>query len=105
MLKPPPLTLYRGAFANHCCRGKAVSITYWYVRACLWVLGRVGVCMRISACSLANRAATRMRHIVTSFVAPRSPSYFSVLSHKRCNLWKKGIEHKICVLIFSTTFV
>jgi hypothetical protein len=61
--------------------------------------------MRMSACSLANPAATRMRHIVTSFVAPRSPSYFSAFSHKGCNFWKKFIEHKRCVLIFSTAFV
>ena len=29
--------------------------------------------------------ATRMRHIVTSFVAPQSPPYFSTLFHKRCD--------------------
>ena len=45
--------------------------------------------------------ATRMRHIVTSFVAPLAPPYFSTLSHFR----EKVTEHKMCVLIFSTTFV
>ena len=49
--------------------------------------------------------ATRMRHVVTSFVAPESPPYFLALSHKRCDFRKKGIERKISVFIFSTTFV
>jgi hypothetical protein len=72
----------------------------------MWVLGRVGVCMPISASSLADPAATRMRHIVTSFVAlSLSLPHFSALSHKRRNFWKKVIEHKICVLVLSTTFV
>ena len=44
----------------HCSCGKAISITYWPVcaclrlRACMWLPRRVDVCMRISACSLAN---------------------------------------------------
>jgi hypothetical protein len=46
-----------------------------------------------------------MRHIVTSFVAPLSPPHFSTLSPTRCDFRKKVAEHKICVLIFSTTFV
>jgi hypothetical protein len=45
--------------------------------------------------------ATRMRHIVTSFVAPLAPPNFSALSHKRCDL-KKVIELKMLVLIFCT---
>jgi hypothetical protein len=45
-----------------------------------------------------------MRHIATSFVAPRSPLHFSTLSHKRCDFRKNVIEHKISVLILSTTF-
>jgi hypothetical protein len=70
----------------------------------MWVPGRMGVCLRISACSLAFSTATRMRHIVTSFVAPRSPPHFSKLSHKRCSFRKKVIEHKMCALILSTIF-
>ena len=62
------------------------------------------MCTRISACSTARTAATRMRHIVTSFVAPRSPPHFSTLSHKRYDFRKKVTEHKMCVFILSTTF-
>jgi hypothetical protein len=49
--------------------------------------------------------ATRMRHIVTSFVAHLAPSHFSTLSHKRRDYRKKVIEHKMCGLMFSTTSV
>jgi hypothetical protein len=77
----------------------------------------VCACLRVRACgypgawacacayvhvALLIRHATRMRHIVTSLVVPRSPLYFSTLSHKRCDFREKVIEHKMCVLIFST---
>jgi hypothetical protein len=95
-------------FRDHCSRGKAMSIAYWYACACvcMWAPGRVGVCVRIRACSLDNPTCNaRMRHIMTSFVAPRSPSHLSTLSHKRCNLREKVIYHKMRVFVFSTTFV
>jgi hypothetical protein len=45
---------------NHCCRGKAIRITHLSAcvceRACVWVLGRFGVCMRVPTCSLAYLA-------------------------------------------------
>ena len=43
-------------------------------------------CARVA--SLVQRA-TRMRHIVTSFVASMVPPYFSTLSHKRCHFREK----------------
>jgi hypothetical protein len=60
--------------------------------------------MRVLVAMLIQHA-TRMRHIVTSFVAVLAPPYFSTLSHKRQDLREKGNEHKMCVLILSTTFV
>ena len=54
------------------------------------------------ACSLAYSAHNLY---VTSFVAPLSPPGFSALSHKRHDFREKDSEHKMCVLIFSTTFI
>jgi hypothetical protein len=73
----------------------------------MWLLERVSVSMRISACSLANPAGKHVRHVVTSFVAPPSSTiFFGIISLTVHFLKKKKnvIGHKICVLIFSTTF-
>jgi hypothetical protein len=59
--------------------GKAVSITYWSVCACVHMgtqaRGHVHVALLI-------QHATHMHHTVMSFVAPWSPTHFSELSHK-----------------------
>jgi hypothetical protein len=50
--------------------------------------------------------AMQMRHTVLPFVASLASPYFSTLSHKRHDFrGKKVTEHKMCVLIFSTTFI
>jgi hypothetical protein len=49
--------------------------------------------------------AKRMRPIILSPVVCPALTYFSTLSYKRHDLRKKFIEHKVCVLIFSTVFV
>jgi len=51
--------------------------------------------------------AMRMRRIILSPVAYLQLQYFSTLYHKRHDFRKKKkkIEHKMCVLIFSITFV
>jgi hypothetical protein len=72
----------------HCCHGKAVSITYSE-----FLFG-----------ALVTEYAKRMRHIKSSVACLALP-YFSAIFHKRHDFRKNDIEHKTCVLIFSTTFV
>ena len=42
---------------------------------------------------------------ISSFVIPLGSPYFSTLSHKQHDFREKVVEHKISVLIFSTTFI
>jgi hypothetical protein len=75
-----------------------------FVCACGYPGAWACVCEHVHG-ALLIQLATRMRHIVTSFVAPLSPLYLSTLSHKRYDFRKEVTENKMCVLIFSTTFI
>jgi hypothetical protein len=49
--------------------------------------------------------AMRMCHIILSSVACLAVPRSSMLSHKQADFWRNVIGHKVCVLIFSTTFM
>jgi len=72
---------------NHCCSGKAISITY-------------------SECVCSLRYPACNAHVPYCHVACQARQHFSTLSHKRQDFRKKKvIEHKMHILIFPTTFV
>jgi hypothetical protein len=45
-----------------------------------------------------------MRLIISSYVACLALPYYSTLCHKRHDFWRMVTEHRISVLIFSTTY-
>ena len=63
------------------------------------------VCVLFVSVALFVQHAKRMCRIILPSVACRTVPYFFILSHKRHDSRKKNIEHKICVLIFSTHFL
>ena len=73
---------------NHCCSGKAIRITY---SECVFVA--LGIKLQC-ACAILSSVACPSLH------------YFSTLSHTWHAFGVGGVtEHKMCALIFSTTFV
>jgi hypothetical protein len=55
--------------------------------------------------AIGTHRAVRMRRIILSSAASQALLYFPTLSYKRHGFRKQIIEHKMCVLIFSRTFV
>ena len=72
---------------NHCCSGNAVSITY---SECVFV-------------ALVIQHAMQMCHIVICSLS--GFSIFFHMSRKWYNFQKEVSEYKMCVFIFSKTFV
>ena len=73
---------------NRCCGGRAIVIAY---AECVFV-------------ALGIQHAMCMRHIVICAL-PRSTTFFHIISQTVRFSEKKVIDHKMCVLIFCTTFV
>ena len=86
---------------NNSCCGKAVSSTYLCV--CASVRVGVGAGVRERAC-VCERVALPIQHAKRRSIAFLASPHFSTLSHKRYDLRKIVTEHKMCVLIFPTTF-
>ena len=61
--------------------------------------------MSVHVCTLASviQHTKHMRHIILPSVACPT-QYFSTLFHKWHKFLEKDIEHKTCVVIFSTNF-
>jgi hypothetical protein len=89
--------------------GKAINTTYFCVcesacesvHECVCVGAQAHVC----ACS---RVALLIQHAnaaVFPSATSLAPPSFSTLSHKRHDFHKNVAEHKMCVFIFSTTFI
>jgi hypothetical protein len=73
---------------NLCCSGKAISI-------------KQPECVFVAICIHTQRACA-----ILPSVAYPAPQHFSALYHKGNDFLKKNvIEHEMCVLISSTTFV
>ena len=92
---------------RHACKSLLLwKCNKYYLLVCvrMWVSRYVGVCCTYVNVALLLQHTMRMHHIL-SFVASRSPPYFSTLSHKWCTFWKKKLLNIKCVLIFSMTFV
>jgi hypothetical protein len=65
---------------NHFDRAKAISITY----------------SELVSVALIIQHAKLMSRIIMSSVACLVLQYFSTLSHKRCDFWKKSLNIKLC---------
>ena len=63
----------------------------------------LGMC--VCGLALVNANAKRMRLIIFSSAACPAVPYFSKLFYKRHEFRKITAEHKICLLIFSTSCV
>ena len=98
------------AFGNINWREKPVNVTY--LSACLCACARsasvcmpesLGVCMCVRVTFLIQHVMS-MFHIVTSFVAPLAQLYFLLYLIHGAIFGEKVTEHKMYVLIFTTTF-
>jgi hypothetical protein len=90
---------HRSMFANHYGHGKAV------LRICLCVCthARVYACACMHVALLIQHAMC-LHHIMMPFVAPLAPAFFSTLSHKGHDPWKKSYLTKNVYFDFLYNF-
>ena len=74
---------------NHCCCGKAISITY-------------SECV---SATLVIQHAKHMHYIMLSSVACLPLPHFSILCHKCSDFREKVMEYTKCIWTFSTIFI
>jgi hypothetical protein len=85
---------------NHFCSGKAMSITYFCVSLCVCGSTVAGVCMRACRLTYPTCKAPPYCHLLPLWL-----HLFSALFRERQN-YRKGVAgRKICILIFSITFI
>jgi hypothetical protein len=98
---------------------KTINIIHFcvwvFMRACAHARVSAGVCVRVCVCGcrgvgMCLRASSLTYSASNAyapyfFAAPLAPTHFSTGSHKWHDFRKKVTEHKMCVLIFSITFV
>ena len=80
------------------------SLVHGCVRACVCVCGFADA-VACACVPVVTQHAKRMRRIVLSSVASLAPPHFLTLSRIKSDFKKDVIEHKMCVWIFSTTFI
>jgi hypothetical protein len=81
----------------------AVKKSKFYICLCVCVCVCVCVCARARTIAGVFSSMPRSDAILSSSSLP--PPNISTLSHKRHDFREKVTEHKMCVLIFSTTFI
>jgi hypothetical protein len=87
--------------SNHCCRGKTKIVTYFCVRVgqCM----PVRVCLHMCRCGCMSAVYSFAR--VTLIIQHVTPMCHIFCGLSGCTIFSTVTEHKMCVLIFSTTFV